>query len=144
MFPSTISTFPQPTPTNRLNNPSHSGLHNSETAEIVQIETVIGTDSSVIGTIIGDLRNPASDGGGHVQTANKGGTGQTTYSKGDILVASSSSVLTKLAVGGEGQVLISSTAAATGLTWAIPGGSRIINSASVITIQGNDSPTSAV
>src|SRR3990167_166558 len=100
MFPSVLSTFNKPTTTDKLNSPSHSALHNTVSSAVGQIEAVIGVDgaNSVLGTIMSDLRNPDSSGGGHVQTANKGGTGQTAYTKGDILVASSSSVLTKLAI----------------------------------------------
>lgn len=104
-YPSAVAVLTNPQATDKLNSPSHSGVETAQNNEIVQIETVIGTASSAIGTIIGDLRNPASNGGGHVQTANKGGTGITSYAKGDLLVGVSSSVLTKLAIGNEGEVL---------------------------------------
>lgn len=123
MFPSTLSTFPRPTPTNRLDNPSHSALHNTVSSAVGQIEAVIGVEgaNSVVGTIMYDIQSPASDGGGHVQTANKGGTGQTSYSKGDLLVATSSSVLTKLAVGPDGTVPVANASAPAGIQWgAVP------------------------
>ena len=41
-----------------------------------------------------------------------GGTGASSYTKGDILVASSGTVLTKLAVGTNGQILRANSAAA--------------------------------
>lgn len=63
------------------------------------------------------MRSANSDGGGHVQTASKGGTGQTTFTKGDLLVASSSSVLTKLAVGADGLALLADATQATGIKW---------------------------
>lgn len=138
-FPSTFSTFPRPSTTSRLDNPSHSALHNQVSSALGQVEAVIGTSDSVIGTIIGDLRNPSSDGGGHVQTANKGGTGQTSYTKGDILVAQSTSVLTKLAVSSTtGQVLTANPNTAVGVEWANPAGAtRIaVNSSSVATGAG--------
>jgi hypothetical protein len=47
--------------------------------------------------------------------ATSGGTGQTTYTAGDILYASSSSVLTKLGIGSSGYVLSSSGSAPTWL-----------------------------
>ena len=86
-FPSTLSSFNRPTTTDRLNNPSHSALHNTVSSALRQIEAVIGVtgSASVVGTMMSDLRSPASDGGGHIQSANKGGTGQTTFIKGDIL-----------------------------------------------------------
>jgi hypothetical protein len=120
LFPSTLSTFSRPTTTSKLNNPSHSALHNTVSSALGQVEAVIGlADSgSVLGTIIGDLRSPGSAGGGHVQTAVKGGTGQTTFTKGDILVAQSSSVLTKLAVGADGLALVANSSVAAGVNWA--------------------------
>lgn len=49
--------------------------------------------------------------------ATKGGTGNTTFTKGDLLAASSSTALSKLGVGTNGQVLRANNAAATGLEW---------------------------
>jgi len=118
-YPSTISSFTNPNPTDRLNNPSHSSIESAQNAGLTELQTFIGTtNSSMLGTLIYDIRSPQSDGGGHVQSANKGGTGQTTYSKGDILIASSSSVLTKLAIGLDTQVLTANSAMATGIYWA--------------------------
>lgn len=141
MFPSTLSTFARPTTTDRLNNPSHSALHNTVSSAVGQIEAVIGTDASILGTIIGDLRNPNSNGGGHVQTANKGGTGQTSYAKGDLLVATSSSVISKLAAGQDGQTLVADSSVASGIKWGAAPGSKISVSASVISFIGSSNPT---
>lgn len=118
-FPSTFSSFNKPTPSDRLNSPSHSALHNTVSSALGQVETVIGLDgdSSTLGTIIGDLRSPDSTGGGHIQSANKGGTGQTSYTKGDLLVATSTSVLTKFAVGSNDQVLVADSAQSAGIKW---------------------------
>src|SRR3990167_1003342 len=118
-FPSTLNTFNRPTTTDRLNSPSHSALHNTVSSALGQVEAVIGIegDSSVVGTLEYFIKSPASDGGGHVQVANKGGTGQTSYTKGDVLVATSSSVLAKLTVGGAGQVLLVDSGAAAGVSW---------------------------
>jgi hypothetical protein len=79
------------------------------------------------------VRSPASGGGGHVQTANKGGTGQTTYAKGDILVAQSSSVLSKLGVSAnDGDVLVSSSGESAGIKWAAVTANKVqINTSSV-------------
>ncbi len=49
--------------------------------------------------------------------ATKGGTGATSYTKGDLLAASSSTALSKLGVGTNGQVLRANSATATGLEW---------------------------
>jgi len=138
-FPSTLSTFNQVSPTDRLNSPSHSALHNAVSSAIGQVEAVIGVEgaSSVVGTLEYFIKSPDSDGGGHIQTANKGGTGQTSYTKGDLLVATSSSVLAKLAVGASGQTLVASVGAASGMIWANPNGSRVNVNASVFNIQEN-------
>lgn len=116
-YPSIIATLTNPNPTDKLNSPSHSGIETAQNTEIVQIETVIGTGNSVLGTIIGDLRNPNSSGGGHIQSANKGGTGQISYSKGDILVAQSTSVLAKLSVGADGLAIVSDSTQSAGLSY---------------------------
>jgi len=136
-FPSTLQAFNRPNATDRLNNPSHSALHNTVSSALGQVEAVIGVDgaSSVVGTMMYDLRSPASGGGGHVQVANKGGTGQTSYTKGDILVAQSSSVLTKLAVGSDTYLLQADSSQATGIKWSVSNSSTlgISNPTSLIT-----------
>ena len=103
-YPSVLSALSNPNATDRLNSPSHSSLHQSENSAITQVETFLGLEgsASTVGTLIYDVRSPASNGGGHVQTANKGGTGQVTFNKGDTLVAQSSSVISKLSVGSMG------------------------------------------
>lgn len=119
MYPSTIATLTDPQPTDRLNNPSHSALHQSENAQIEAIQTFVGTLSSVEGTLMYDIRSANSNGGGHVQTANKGGTGQTSYSKGDLLVAQSNSVLSKLSASSTaGEVLTVDANAPLGVKWS--------------------------
>lgn len=47
-----------------------------------------------------------------------GGTGNSSYTKGDLLAASGASVLTKLGVGTNGQVLTADSGEVTGLKWA--------------------------
>lgn len=131
MYPSIITTFNYPTPSDRLNSPSHSALENLQSSTIAQIQTVLGTQDSVAGTLFYDVKSPESDGGGHVQTANKGGTGHTTYTKGVLLVASSASVLTKLGVGENNQVPIADSSASTGIRWGVAPGTKIATSASV-------------
>lgn len=143
-FPSTLSSFPRPTTSDKLNNPSHSGLHNTVSSALGQVEAVIGVDgaNSVLGTIIGDLRSPGSGGGGHVQAANKGGTGQTAYTKGDILVAQSSSVLTKLAVGSDGLTLKANSSVAAGIEWGSGAGNKINNVGSTLWLANSSTLTS--
>ncbi len=128
-FPSIVVTLTNPAATNKLNSPSHSGIETAQNNEIIQIENVLGTSTtSVLGTIIGDLRNPASSGGGHVQAANSGGTGQTSYTKGDILIAQSQSVLAKLAIGTNGNALVADSTQSTGVGWqGVAGAAQIQN-----------------
>lgn len=59
---------------------------------------------------------------------NKGGTNTTSYAKGDILVAQSSTVLTKVGVGSDGQVLTADAAQTTGVKWGSAGGSGTVTS----------------
>jgi len=127
MFPSTISTFNIVSASDRLNSPSHSALHNSVSSVLTQVQTVIGVEgaNSVVGSLNYLIKSPASDGGGHIQTANKGGTGITSYSKGDLLVATSSSVISKLVVGVDGQTIISDSSVASGIKWGIPPGIKL-------------------
>lgn len=125
-FPSTLSTFSNPVATNSLDSPSHSSVEGAQNSTIGQIETVIGQDggpsASSLGTVIGDLRNPDSGGGGHVQTAVLGGTGQTSFTKGDTFVAQSASVVQKLAVGADGFTLKADASETPGVKWAtLPG-----------------------
>lgn len=117
-FPSIITIFTNPLPTNRLNSPSHSTIETQQNTSLTEIETFVGTTASIPGTLVGDIRSPASDGGGHIQSASKGGTGQTSYAKGNILVASSSSVLTKVVVGNNGEAFVADSSQPTGVKWA--------------------------
>lgn len=117
-WPSTIGSFSNPNPTDPLNSPSHSGIETAQNTAILEIERSVGTDAAVLGTIIGDLRNPVSAGGGHVQGAAYGGTGQTTFGKGDILVAQSASVLSKLTVGVDGTLLQADSSISVGVKWS--------------------------
>lgn len=120
-FPSILTVISDPAANNKLNAPSHSSIESAQNDGIKKLETFIGTESSAVGTLFYDIRGAGSNGGGHVQSANKGGTGQTQYAKGDILVGQSSSVLTKLAVGTDTYVPIADSTQATGIKWgAIP------------------------
>ena len=140
-FPSTLSTFNRPTTTDTLDSPSHSALHNDVSSAVGQVEETIGlSTTSTVGTLFYDIRSPDSDGGGHVQEANKGGTGQTSYSKGNVLVASSSSVLNKLAIGADDTFLRADSSEATGVTWSPAPGiitSSVITSSVLVGVEAS-------
>lgn len=124
-YPSTIANITNPNPTDKLNSPSHSSIETAQNTNISQIQTFVGTLSSAVGTLVYDIRSSNSDGGGHIQSANKGGTGQTSYAKGDMLVAQSQSVLSKLAVGVDGYILTADSSQQTGVKWSSPGGGGV-------------------
>lgn len=66
----------------------------------------------------GEVNIPGNLTIGTALAANYGGTGQTSYTKGDLLVASGSTTLTKLAVGANGQTLVADSSTTSGLKWA--------------------------
>lgn len=135
-FPSILTSYTNPTPTSPLNAPSHSGIETAQNSGLSQLEATVGLSgaSSTLGTIIGDLRSPASNGGGHVQSANAGGTGQTSFSKGDILVASSQSVLSKVAVGTDGLVLKADSTQTSGVSWSGVVANKVAVNSSTVSI----------
>jgi len=53
-------------------------------------------------------------------TPARGGTGQTTFTKGDILVAQDATTLTKLPIGANGQALYADSIETTGVKWGTP------------------------
>jgi hypothetical protein len=65
----------------------------------------------------------------------RGGTGVTTYTKGDLLAASASTTLTKLGVGTNGQVLRANSATATGLEWGTPAAGTVTSVTGTAPIQ---------
>lgn len=143
-YPSTIGTFVNPVPTDRLSTTPHSAIETAQNTDLTAIETFIGTLSSAQGTLMYDIRSPNSNGGGHVQSANVGGTGQTVFTKGDILIASSSSVLTKLASSGnDNDFLAVNSSVATGVNW-IPGVTAGQIQSQAFSYAGKDSGTGSV
>ncbi len=123
MYPSVLTTFSYPNATDKLNAPSHSSIEGAQSSAIGQLETVIGVEgaTSVVGTLQYLIKSSDSDGGGHVQTAVLGGTGQTTFTKGDVFVATSASVISKLAITAtDGFALVSDSSVAAGIKWGVP------------------------
>lgn len=116
-YPSTVGSFTNPQASNKLNSPSHSSIETAQNTALTEIQTFVGTEASTVGTLFYDIRSTNSNGGGHIQTANKGGTGQTAYTKGDLLVATSSSVLAKLGVGSNSQYLMADSNSQAGMQW---------------------------
>lgn len=137
-YPSVITGFTNPLATQRLNAPSHSGIETAQNTDLTAIETFLGTEgnTSTIGTLIYDVRSAGSNGGGHVQATNVGGTGQTSYNKGDLLIASSSSVLTRLAVASDGMILQTNSSVATGINWVTSPTNKIAVSALTSVLSG--------
>ena len=141
-YPSTLTSFNNPGPLDRLNSPSHSSVETAQNTGLTELQTYIGVitgaSASAVGTLLYDIKAPDSNGGGHVQTAIKGGTGQTTYTKGDVLVGQSSSTLTKVAVGTDGQILSANSSVATGISWINDSRPKVHTSASAIGVSGTE------
>ncbi len=77
----------------------------------LQVGTLVVTGTSTLNSFV--FINPLG--------ATSGGTGQNSYAKGDLLVASASTTIAKLGVGSSGQVLMASSTAANGVSWeALP------------------------
>ncbi|MDX6711731.1 MAG: hypothetical protein QOH96_2747, partial [Blastocatellia bacterium] len=57
-------------------------------------------------------------------TAPQGGTGQSSYVKGDLLAATNTATLSRVAVGSSGQVLTADPTQPTGVKWATPGSTQ--------------------
>lgn len=135
-FPSSIVSITNPQATDRLSSPDHALQHQTINNEVIALETKVGVDnSSVVSSLDYKVSNPASSGGGHIQAANTGGTGITSYTKGDILVAQSSSVLAKLAIGTDSNILTADSTQSTGVKWAAaPGSNKIATSGSILTV----------
>jgi len=66
-----------------------------------------------------------------------GGTGQTSYTKGDLLVSSDSTTMTKVGVGSNDQILIADSTESAGVKWgAVPNPTRFKSAEQTITTAG--------
>jgi hypothetical protein len=75
----------------------------------------------------GQLASIQLYGPGHYGTAvqvSDGGTGQATYTKGDLLVAPGGAALNRLAIGADGQALVADAASTNGVKWGSTGPRR--------------------
>ena len=92
----------------------------SNSTRIGTVSTDLASNSSRIGTVSTDLASNASRIStleGETQPVNRGGTGQTSYTVGQLLVASDTAVLSKLTPGTSGHFL-KSQGAGNSLIWA--------------------------
>jgi len=80
------------------------------------VQSTFGTFTSLVGA--SDI---VYDNDSFVRTAALGGTGNSTYTKGDLLQATGTSALGKLAVGANNTVLIADNTQTTGSRWATLG-----------------------
>lgn len=69
-------------------------------------------------------------GGTHPVVEDDGGTGQTAYTKGDILIATGATTLVKLAVGSNDDLLTADSGEASGVKWAAAAGGGALSEVS--------------
>lgn len=93
---------------------ANAGLMTSTTADTVVTHALFATATQPAFRQI-----TTNDSSGVFGTA-IGGTGNASYTKGDLLVASGANSLERLAVGAAGRVLSVDASTQTGLTWAVP------------------------
>ena len=97
-----------------------SGTYTSQTATNIGFTpagTIIATNvQAAVEEVAVEAANASNLTSGTV-AATRGGTGNTTYTKGDLLAATGSTALAKLGVGSDGQILRANSGTATGLEW---------------------------
>jgi hypothetical protein len=115
-YPSSILSITNPLSSNTLNSPDHAQQHTLVNNDLIAVESVLGVQNSLDpNSITYQVQNPASQGGGHIQGASYGGTGQTYYNKGDILVGVSASVVGRQAAGPQGYAVVYDSTQTNGL-----------------------------
>jgi hypothetical protein len=82
------------------------------------------TVQAAIEEVSSECRNADNISSGTLAVA-RGGTGLASYTKGDLVAASGSTTLAKLAVGTNGQALVADSATTTGLKWANVGSGTV-------------------
>lgn len=109
---------------------SSTGMISRTGSGTASVRTITGTSNRITVTNgDGVSGNPTLDVGSSVYTAGgtdvavaDGGTNISSYTKGDILVATGTTTLTKLAVGSDTQVLTADSTQTSGVKWAAAGG----------------------
>lgn len=86
--------------------------------------TVIAPDASTSKVLVSG--GSSADPGWGVAGAAGGGTGQSSFTKGDILVATGSTALAKVGVGTNGQALTADSTQTAGVKWASGGGALVV------------------
>jgi len=121
-----------------------------------QWQTVSGTGTVTSVAVSGGTTGLSTTGGPITTTgtitltgtlvAANGGTGQNSYTKGDILIASGSTTLTKLGVGADTYVLTADSTQTTGVKWAPIGGGTVtsvdLTVPAFLSVSGNPVTTS--
>jgi len=108
---------------------SDAGATNLLVAGVLKVGSGPTTHTDAAGKILAAALNTV--------TVAVGGTGQTAYTKGDLLTAPGGASLNKLAVGSDGQVLTADAASTNGVKWAAAGGGS-----GTVTVVGAGSLTS--
>lgn len=94
------------------------------------INAPVGAGSTTI-TTLGTITT--GNWSGSTIAVNKGGTNLTSYTKGDLMVASASTTLNKLAVGTDGQILTADSTQTTGTKWSTYAGTTSVTTLGTIT-----------
>lgn len=123
-----------------------SSTYTSQTATNISFTPASSISSTNVQAAIEEVstecRNVNNVGSGILDEA-YGGTGYNSYTKGDLLVASGSTVLAKLAVGTNGQVLTADSAQNTGVKWATPASGTVLSvsvTAPLTVVSGTTTP----